>query len=368
MSDAMVPVYHGPYDAKNVTRDLTRGPRTDARALMPPPLAVSVTRSTGTNPAVGDVMRGQTSDVSVVVTSIPDGDEFIALSYSRNNLTDGETLDNETSGVDDFVVDGASALGSNTGGMIQPLMGDPGSGVAGYLGKWASPNIARRRCELMANTLTADFRSVGWEGSPTLTGTAAAKERNNGMYLQFTTPATTVGSWAGVRTALDLFRWKWDNAPGVWVRTGLTNNSRIWVAFTSAGMDGKREPNGSGDVTAAFRVDWNNAGGAQDTKFHCMTWGPLTDGAAHSLNDTTLTIDAAASTVYYLSVQYDTAASEVRFYIYDWAGGINHGLVHTQPLFVSNNDKFGVDALVEVVVAGAAQTFEVARIINEHDS
>ncbi len=260
-----------------------------------------------------------------------------------------------------------------SGNLSQVMMGNPATGEVGWLDKWESHHLARRRCEFLANSLTADFRSSGMEGAVTFGGTgtplaAAINHANGGPFIQIQTDtgSPSVGDSATARTDLGLFRWRWDPTCAFWLRTNNFINARYWFALTSVSLDQTASASvaGGSDKVVAWCIDRNAHG---TDAWWAVTWDGTT--LTRTNTNTTYGIPAADNNdVYMPYFEVDTSADEVRFGLYDWSLGANYGIIHTDSFTASGTDYFGMECVVEVVgPAVNSYSLQVGRFIAEHD-
>jgi hypothetical protein len=125
------------------------------------------------------------------------------------------------------------------------LRANPTTGVVEWTNKWALGNPNRKHCEYAANTLSADFRSIGFEGTPVITGSTLSTNLGVvGHFIQFNT-AAVVGDWAGFRSQNlhQMFKWVWDPTIEFTFRPPISGG-RMWVAASKEALDGKANPLG----------------------------------------------------------------------------------------------------------------------------
>ncbi|MGH7260550.1 MAG: hypothetical protein ACREI9_07685 [Nitrospiraceae bacterium] len=141
-----------------------------------------------------------------------------------------------------------SGAGQDAGGLGQLAMrtntGRPSFFMDGDFQGTMSPSETppRRTWELQQNPNTAVVIGKGTTNLPTVEGTPAVLETNDGQFIQNTSLAV-VGSDAGwISTTFDDFRRQHNIQFDAIIRTGLITNARYWIGLFSADPMGSALP------------------------------------------------------------------------------------------------------------------------------
>lgn len=244
------------------------------------------------------------------------------------------------------------------------LVANPATGVVGWENQWALGAPNRKHHELIPNKLTADYTSIGMEGAPVLTGSAGFTHAVNvlqgpGHFLSHETGSVS-GDWCTTRLVSfhELFRWSWNPTVAIWFRTASDiTNERIWIGPTREELNGLQLPDDSPAVAGTVRAALIRYDTSVNENWHAVWF----DGTAGSQD---LEIPVAANTTYRLIVEYDQVTDEMRWYLYNWTTGTNHGLVHSRTMSIAGTLTFGTECLVETLEA-LSKSISIMRIAVE---
>lgn len=251
------------------------------------------------------------------------------------------------------------------------LLGNPTSGVVKWSDQWMAGNPNRKRAEVAANVLADSFRAIGWEGTvSTAHGSVGGSAlRTNlgvpGHFINFLTGALS-GDYYGLRcndgaNGLVLYKWVWRPTIRIFFQTNALTNCRIWMAASKEEMNAKQVPNGTsvaGGVTRAAGLRYDSS--AANGNWWIVGW----DGSVLS---TDTGIAAIASKVYRFTMEVDNTTTSVRYYLYNWSDGIDHGLIGTHTWgSMPANQLFGIECLVEALAVAASPAVDIARVVVEH--
>lgn len=292
------------------------------------------------------------------------GSEYPGTNVTDDPASDGPGLAPQVIAPPALVVGGQTWLNGD-----RYLVCNATTGVVGWNRQWTLGNPNRKRAQFFPNRLSADFRAVGFEGAvptPTATGTGGATVADLGAPGPFISlnVGDADGDWAGFRTSLfELYKWVWNVTVAVEFRTApVLDDQRIWVACTKEPLNGVSAPTGTAPAggavsrTVALRYDSDIS-----PNFYAVSW----DGSSVEAVDTGIAV--LADKAYRFKVESEGPTNGVRWYLENWADGIDHGLIRSDTwASMPANQVFGLDVVIEALDALVEPILLLGTMTVEH--